>query len=327
MAARASLDDKLAAIRELRGQTLSPEQISVLRKRIGDRSNLVVAAAAALAGENSLVDLSSDLEAAFDRFLVYPLKDDKLCRAKIAVIEALDKMEHKTPDVFLKAARHVQFEPVWGGTEDSAPPLRAAALVALARVEGTGSLPLLVDAMADPARDVRFAAAVALAAVGSESAGLVLRLKARLGDKDPDVLSECLLGLLTVDPKENLPIVAEFLGPGDAATCEAAAMALGKSRLAEALDPLTECLQRCSFAELRQHILLAIAILRRPAAIDFLLGYVSTEPEPDAVKALSALGIYKDDPRLFERVESVVDELGSRALQAAFAREFRSEAT
>jgi HEAT repeat protein len=141
------------------------------------------------------------------------------------------------------------------------------------------------------------------------------------------VLSECLLGLLTVDPKENLPIVTEFLEPSDAATCEAAAMALGKSRLAEALDPLTECLQRCFFAELRQHILLAIAILRRPAAIDFLLGYVSTEPEPDAVKALSALGIYKDDPRLFERVESVVDELGSRTLQAAFAREFRSEAT
>jgi HEAT repeat protein len=322
MAGRESLDDKLAAIRALRGQALTPDQIAQVKKRIGDRSNLVVAAAASIAGENVLVELAKDLEAAFDRFLINPVKDDKLCRAKVAVVEALDKIEYQKTDVFLKAARHVQFEPVWGGTEDSAPPLRAAATVALARAEGTHSLPLLVDAMADPAKEVRIAAALALGAVGSEGAGLVLRLKIRLGDKDPDVLSECLLGLLTVDPKENLPIVGEFLEPGNAAACEAAAMALGKSRLAEALDPLRGCLGRCHSAELRRHILLAVAILRRPAAIDFLLEHVSTESESDAVEALSALGIYKDDPRLRERVGGIIGERGSRPIQAAFDREY-----
>src|SRR3954463_13161896 len=159
-------------------------------------------------------------------------------------------MEHQKPDVFVRAVRHVQFEPVWGGTEDSAPPLRAAAVVALARVEGSGSLPLLVDAMADPAKDVRVAAAVALGAVGTEGAGLVLRLKVRLGDRDPDVLSECLGGLLAVDPEANLPLVAPYLDPGDAVACEAAAMALGRSRLAGALDPLKGCLQGSHSAEL-----------------------------------------------------------------------------
>src|SRR3954462_333007 len=153
-------------------------------------------------------------------------------------------MEHQRTDVFHTAARHIQPEPVWGGSEDSAPPLRAAALVALARAEGPGSLPMLVDAMADPAKDVRIASAVALGAVGTEGAGLVLRLKVRLGDKDPDVLSECLLGLLTLDPGETLPIVAGFLDPIDATACEAAALALGKSRLPEALDPLKACLER-----------------------------------------------------------------------------------
>ena len=216
-----------------------------MRKRIGDRSNLVVAAAAAIAGENTLVELARDLEAAFDRFLVNPLKDDKLCRAKIAVVQALDQMEHQDPDVFLKAARHVQLEPVWGGAEDSAPPLRGGP-----RRPGAGrrhGLPaVLVDAMADPAKDVRIAAAAALGAVGSEGAGLVLRLKVRLGDKDPDVLSECLGGLLAVGPEENLPLVAEFLDPGDAAACEAAAMALGRSRLPEALDPLKDVLAEVS---------------------------------------------------------------------------------
>jgi HEAT repeat protein len=282
MAGRESLDDKLAAIRELRGQFLSPEQIAILRKRIGDKSNLVVAAAAAITGENTLYDLAKELELAFDRFLVNPLKDDKLCRAKIAVVEALDKLEHRNPDVFLKAARHIQFEPVWGESEDSAPPLRAAALIALARAEGTHSLPVLADALADPAKDVRIAAAVALGAVGGEAAGLLLRFKVRIGDKDPDVFSASLLGLLTVNPKENLPIVAEFFKPGNEITCEAAAMALGNSRLAEALDQLKECYQRCDSRELRQHVLLAVAILRRPAAIDYLIELVLTESEPQA---------------------------------------------
>jgi hypothetical protein len=323
MAARASLDDKLAAIRALRGQALTPEQKTELRTRIGDRSNLVVAAAAAIAGENTLVELAKDLEAAFNRFLVNPLKDDKLCRAKIAVVQALDRMEHQKPDVFLRAARHVQFEPVWGGTEDSAPPLRAAAIVALGRVEGSSSLPLLVDAMADPAKDVRVAAALALGAVGTESAGLVLRLKVRVGDRDPDVLSECLGGLLTFDPKENLPIVTEFLDPSNAAACEAAAMALGKSRLPEALDPLKGCWQRSHSAELRQHVFLAIAILRRPAAIDYLMELVASEPEPTAIAALSALRIYKDDPRLRERIARLVHERESPTLQAGLDRDFR----
>lgn len=323
MAARASLDDKLAAIRALRGQPLTPEDVAELRKRIGDRSNLVVAAAAALAGENMLVELAEELEAAFDRFLVNPLKDDKLCRAKVAVVQALDRMEHRNPDVFLKAARHVQLEPVWGGTEDSAPPLRAAAVVALARAEGAGSLPLLVDAMADPAKDVRVAAALALGAVGTEAAGLVLRLKVRLGDGDPDVLSECLGGLLAVDPEENLPIVAGFLDPSDPLACEAAALALGKSRLPEALDPLKGCWPRCHSPELRQHVLLAIAILRRPAAIDHLMELVASEPEPTAIDALSALRIFKEDARLSERIARLVHERGNPALQARFDRDFR----
>src|SRR3954452_3836983 len=264
MAARASLDDKLAAIRALRGPALTPEQKTELRMRIGDRSNLVVAAAASIAGENTLVELAKDLEAAFDRFLVNPLKDDKLCRAKIAIVQALDRMEHQDPSVFLRAARHVQFEPVWGGSEDSAPPLRAAAVVALARTEGSSSLPMLVDAMADPAKDVRIAAGVARGAVGTESAGLILHLKVRLGDGAPDVFSECLGGLLTVDPRENLSVVTEFLEPSNAAACEAAALALGKSRLPEALDPLRACWQSSHSPELRHQILLAIAILRRP---------------------------------------------------------------
>jgi hypothetical protein len=325
MATRLSLDDKLAAIRKLRGQPLASEQKPELRKHVGDRSNLVVAAAAAIAGENTLVELAKDLEAAFDRFLVNPLKDDKLCRAKLAVVQALDKMEHPQPDVFRKAASHVQFEPVWGGSEDSAPPLRAAAVIALARIEGSRSLPVLVEAMTDPARDVRIAAAVAMGAVGSEAAGLLLRLKARIGDRDTEVLSECLSGLLAVDPKEYLPFVSEFLEPGNAAKCEAAALALGKSRLLEALEPLKACWPRSHSAEVIQQVLLAIAMLRLPIATDYLLQLVASESEASAAAALSALKIHNYDPRLRQRIAKVLDERGSPTLQARFDRDFRSD--
>ncbi len=322
MAPRPSLDDKLAAIRELRGRTLTAEQTAELRKHIADRSNLVVAAAAAIAGDNALVDAAKDLEVAFDRFLTNPLKQDKLCRAKIAIVQALDKMECQHSDVFRSGGAYVQLEPAWGGTEDSAPPLRTAAVLALARVEGPGSLPLLVDSMADPAKDVRFAAASALGAVGTESAGLVLRLKVRVGDSDPDVLSECLGSLLTIDAEENLELVAEFLEPNDTARCEAAALALGRSRLPEALGPLKGCWPRCHSPELRQQILLAIAILRQPCATDYLIELVSSESEPTALAALSALRIFKSDPRLRDRIARLVQERDSPVLSARFQREF-----
>ena len=326
MAARLSLDDKLAALRKLRGQTLAPEQTAELKKCIGDRSNLVAAAAAALAGENTLVELSRDLEAAFERFLVNPAKDDKLCRAKIAVVQALDKMEYQDPAVFQKAARHVQYEPVWGGSEDSAPPLRAAAIIALARIEGSSALPLLVDAMTDAAKDVRIAAAMAMGALGTEAAGLLLRLKARIGDKDPEVLSECLSGLLAVDPKEYLPFVSGFLVPASAAVCEAAALALGKSRLPDALGPLATCWRLSRSSEVGEQVLLALAMLRLPAAIDYLLALIASDSEEDALSALSALKIHNYDPRLRERLAQVVLETGSPRLRAMFERDFRPDA-
>jgi HEAT repeat protein len=206
------------------------------------------------------------------------------------------------------------------------PPRRcAAALVALARVEGPGSLPLLADALADPAKEVRIAAALALGAVGTQSAGLVLRLKVRIGDRDPDVLSECLGAFLTVNPKEALAIVTEFLEPSNDAACEAAALALGKSRLPEALDPLKGCWERSHSPELRQQILLAIAMLRRPAAIEYLKGLVASETESTVIAALSALAIHKHDPRLREQIAELVRERGSPALQARFDRDFRPD--
>ena len=91
-----------------------------------------------------------------------PEKTDKLCRAKLAILQALDKLEHVKEDVFLqgRAARPARAR--LGGSEDTAVPLRAAALIALARIDADGMLTFFVDSLADPAKDVRMAAAQAL---------------------------------------------------------------------------------------------------------------------------------------------------------------------
>jgi len=325
MGNRLSLEEKLAAIRRVREQPPSSEHTVDLRRSLGDRSNLVVAAAAAVVGEQVKVELAGELEAAFDRFLVAPPKDDKLCRAKVAIVQALEKLEHERPAVFRKAARHVQFEPVWGGEEDSAAPLRAAALIALARIGGSEDLPLLVDSLTDPEKDVRMAAAQALACFGTEAAGLLLRLKVRFGDKEPEVLSECFSGLLTIDPRENFPFVSGFLETNDLARCEAAVLALGRSRLPEALGALKSCWKQAISTGLREQVLLAIAMLRLPAAIDYLLELVASESEKDAIAALFALKIHNYDPRLRGRIADLVQKQGSPALQARFERDFRTE--
>lgn len=325
MAKRLSLDDKLAAIRALRTQPPSADSAAELKRGLNDRSNLIVAAAAAIVGEHNLQVLAGELTAAFDRFLVDPQKDDKLCRAKIAIIQALDRLEHMEPEVFHKAARHVQFEPVWNGQVDAAAPLRSAALVAIARIGTARDLPLLVDSLADPERDVRITAAQVLAAFGTEAAGLVLRFKSRIGDSDPEVLSECLSGLLSVDAREYLPLVSDFLDVENPDRCEAAVLALGKSRLPEALDVLKSCWDRCFSAELGEQILLAISLLRQPAAIDYLLELVASQPGHVAGSALSALKIHSHDPRLRERIAGVVKQRAIRSLQDQFEREFRIE--
>jgi hypothetical protein len=325
MGKRLSLDDKLAAIRAIRKEAPAGSDAAALRTYVLDRSNLVVATAAAVVGERTLTELATDLETAFDRFLVDPLKNDKLCRAKLAIVQALDKLEHLKRDVFEKAAAHVQLEPAFGPPVDTAAPLRGAGIVALARIGGTDYHCLLVDSLVDPEKEVRTAAAQALAYVGSEAAGLVLRLKARLGDAEADVVSECLAGLMTIDAEMNLEFVCEFLDPLDAGRCEAAALALGKSRLPGALEALKSCWQRSCQPELKEQLLLAISMMRLSGAVDFLLDLVASGPEATALSAMSALQFQRYDPGLRERLAVAVKKAGSRAVEARMNRDFGSE--
>ncbi len=106
------VEAKLLRLRELRKEPGAVGAVEELRRALGDRSNLVVAEAASLVGEAKIAELAPELAAAFERFMAEPAESDKLCRAKIAIAEALDKIEYQRPQVFLRGIRHVQKEPV-----------------------------------------------------------------------------------------------------------------------------------------------------------------------------------------------------------------------
>ncbi|WP_204139766.1 HEAT repeat domain-containing protein [Halomicronema sp. CCY15110] len=82
------------------------------------------------------------------------------------------------------------------------------------------------------------------------------------------------------------------------------ALVLGESRLPEAFPVLRDWWQRTTHQELRQTGLLAIALLRREEAIQWLLQLLAAAPQREAAGALEALGLYQNDPTLWAQVRS-----------------------
>jgi HEAT repeat protein len=322
MAKTRGVEAKLARLRTLRSQSASPDMVGELRKALDDASNLVAAEAAEIIGDKNLVDLLPELVTAFERFLIEPEKSDKLCRAKNAIAIALNKIDYDETELFLRGIRHVQLEPVWGGEQDTAAALRGNCAFALVRIGYPDVLLLLVDLLADPEKVARVAAAQALAASGAFAAMPLLRLKARLGDKEPEVTVECLTALVSLTPKESLAFVAEFLHDHDESVQAGAAFALAESRLPEAWPLLKDFWPHVSEGPLQEVVLLAMSTLRLPAAIDFLLELVAGKDQPAARAALSALAIHRHNERIRERIAAAVAQNGDAALRARFEQKY-----
>ena len=324
MAKPRRVDAKLTRLRGLRDESPTPAVVSELRDLLADKSNLVVAEAAGIAGARGLTDLEPDLTAAFHRFLVDPVETDKLCRAKIAITDALNRMEADAEDVYRAGLRHVQHEPCWGGSEDTAPELRAAAAFALLRLNPRDLIVLLADLLADPEKVARSAAAKALGASRALAAIPLLRYKAKAGDAEPEVVVECLSALMQATPADVMSFVGGFLTSPTVEIAEGAALALAESRRPEAFDMLREFWPRARRHEsLGNVVLLAIAITRQPAAVEFLFEILNGEGEAGAAAsgALSALAIHPHNPTVRDRVAAAVATKRA-ALRKAFGKEF-----
>jgi len=317
-ARRKALEAELAELARLRADPSGPGAEARLRAALAGRSSHLAAVAAEIAGAHELAGLTAELVAAFERLLIDPLRSDPACAGKSAVAEALYRIGAPEVTVYLRGIRHVQLEPVWGGKADTATALRGTCGLALVRVHYHDYLTELAELLADAEAPARRVAAQALAYSENPAAAPLLRLKALSGDADAQVLGECLLALLRIAPADSLDFVARFLDRPDADVADAAALALGSSRLTGALAVLTDWWERTLNAERRRSALLAIALLKHDAAVAYLVTHVAESAPAHAREAISALAVYRHDARLRDQVSAAVSARQDATLQKAF---------
>lgn len=321
MPRRDPVQDVLDELAELRKRPMTPSGLEAIEAALDHKSGLVVATAAEIAGEHELEALAPRLVQAFERFLTDPVKRDPGCRAKIAVAGALARMGHDAEAVFRRGVRHVQREPVWGGSEDTAGELRAICIAALLSGQYEGASMAAADLLADPEPWARAGSARALAATGSlDIAVPLLRLKVQTREDNPQVLSACFGALLALSP-ESLPLVASFLASEHAVAREAAALALGESRLADAFEPLRAMAghKDATPSDIRVAFV-AMAMLRIEPAWVHLLEQITDAYGGTARIALEVLAPYRHDLRLRERIEGALEARGDATLRAHAAR-------
>src|SRR5206468_5235 len=111
--------------------------VAAVRKALQDRSNLITAEAAKIAGDRRIHSLIPDLLSAFNRLFDDPAKTDPKCWGKTAIAKALTNLDYAESPPFVRGSQHVQMEPVWGGQEDAAAQLRAACVLALVQCVDT----------------------------------------------------------------------------------------------------------------------------------------------------------------------------------------------
>lgn len=298
-----TLEDQLAVLHTLRAAPITEDAVAHLRTALAGRTSHVVATAAEIADEAELASLEPDLVKAFAVFMRNAAASDPGCRAKVAIVDALARLESTAEDVFLQGIHHVQMEPVWGGQIDTAAPLRGTSAMALVGMRSRHAMIELAHLLADPESDARIAAARALAYAGDPASVPLLRFKALTGDAHAGVLYECFLALLKLDADTSMPFVAGFLASADPAIAESTALALGESRQEGAFAVLRDAWENTFDAEFRRTLLLALATLRTEAALAHLLDIIRDEARVHADAALDALQMYRRDASVWQRVE------------------------
>ena len=310
------LEQRLEQLRQLRSAAPNEEVVVALSKALKDRSNLIVAEAGKTIAELRMSQMVPALLEAFDRLFEDPAKSDSKCWGKTAIAKALTELEHAESPPFIRGSRHVQMEAVWGGQEDAAPPLRATCLLALVQCDDLRRPEIfrhLVDGLADPADPVRLEAVRAIAQMNGDEASILLRLKARLGDRRPVVTGHVFDALLVLEGEKAIDFVAEHLESTSNEVRDEAALSLGGSRLAKSIDVLTQAWRHSHDPEFRSVVLRALSSSREESAIDFLLDIVRNGTTRDSVAAAEALKLHEHSPEISARLEQALLDLKSKS--------------
>lgn len=290
--AKQQLDSKVQAVEALRLAPKGPEVEKALAKALADRNNYLAGKAAAVVADLGIQTLIPNLLAAFDRFFEKPADTDPKCWAKEAIARALASLAYTDPAPFLRGIVHRQMEPVWGGQADSAATLRGICALALAHttLPRTAVLGHLVERVADEDKTVRVDAIRSLAQFPVPEGVLLIRMKALVGDAEPEVTGQCLTELLDFAPEEYTPFVVRFA------------------------DHPTD--------ELQFEAVSALGTSRHKIAMDALIAMVRDKPMPLAKAALAALARSRMREDLRNQVQEAVQDRQSSSITEAFRKEF-----
>jgi hypothetical protein len=303
------------------------EAINSLRKALADPVNVVIAKAARIAAGRRLADLIPDLLKSFELLLDHPARDAQ-CWGKNEIAKTLIELDYSCSGPFLRGSVHVQWEPVWGRRVDTAATLRGTCLLALVQstdLPRSNVLRQLVASLTDAEHSVRTDAIRALEQMAGDECELLLRLKASVGDEEPQVTGQALESVLKLEGERALPFAASFLKASKDGTREEAALALGASQLPGTLDLLTKALPDAREEGFRRAILTAIGTSREAGATEFLFNVLETASVPDAEGALAALALHRRSKDIALKVNKTVRDRQSKRLEEQFTVLFASQ--
>jgi HEAT repeat protein len=318
MAARKnSFDEKLARLRAL-PDAPEAEAIAELRRLLADDNVFFIIEAAKMAKKLEARQLEKDLVEAGKRLLRSKDLADRGCNAKRVVFDALVTFETYSTELYLEGLRYrqVEYTPP-GPPQDTAGSVRGLSAHALVRIDYPEAIFEVAPLLFDDLPEVRVAAAEALASTGEQICAAILHARLLAGEEEPDALGAIYRSLLALAPKRYLPLVSAALAKGQ----DAAALALGESRLPGAFSVLKDALER-SFGDLEGSVLLSIALLRMEEATAYLRELVEKAPENRAAKAIEALALHRHDARVADRVAEIVKARKSKKLARVFNEKF-----
>jgi HEAT repeat protein len=308
------VDRQIEEVARLASEGPTPKGKQALAGFLGSKSNLVAARAAEVVRKWAAPEFVENLLDLWDRCFLDPVKTDKGCLAKLAVVEALDAIGHDDLGPFLRGARHVQLEPAYGPPVDSAAELRVACAEILASRGYPDIYVLLADHLMDDEPGVRGAAGDLLSRLGGERAELLLRMRIHAGEDHTENYAAYFRGLLELSPELSVPLVESHCHHENPAVAEEAILALGESRLPEAFPILKSLFSTTVLAEARRVIVLAISLLRLPEAVGFLEEVVREGDSTSARLAVEGMGIYRGSPEIIGSIRAAAEARGDHGL-------------
>lgn len=310
-------EEQLAELNRLDALDDKQAITQAVSQALNSKSCRVIAKAAKVCEEKLLYALENELITSYQRLL---RQKDPNCLAKSAIMRALVAQDCHDVDFYLAGLRYVQNEPGWGGPTDSAVDIRCSSAMGLVSTTYPRAMVELLTLLNDPEPNARIGAARAIRYGLRYEATLVFKQKLLCGDEEPEVLGECMSGLLTVDPDYSLPFAATYLDSSDDLLFELAALTLGDSRLDEALEILQAAWEHtfAIHAERRRALFKAITLHRSDAALDWLLGKLEQADAGLLETGIELLAVYKNKQTVKDSMEGIVAGSGNRRHHALY---------